>query len=132
MSADKAYLTLQALWRNRGAMPIELCTEHTFVEQYELTGDPPVGSLRMTGDSCLTKIVTVRIPWGAYTMEPQTESVMAEHFVVATDSVYAFKWQICLGPLSRKDTIHARCDRELIWRSRQAVNAPSYHRGQDG
>jgi hypothetical protein len=41
LPADKAYLTLQAAWRNPGPLPVWMCPEHSFVEQYELPGDPP-------------------------------------------------------------------------------------------
>jgi len=69
--------------------------------------------------------------WSSYTMGPQTESVMTEHFVVASGSVYTFRWQICQGLLSKKHSEHSSCDRELIWRSQQAVNAQASHQGQD-
>jgi hypothetical protein len=32
LPADKAYLTLQAAWRNPGLLRIRMCPEHSFVE----------------------------------------------------------------------------------------------------
>ena len=40
LRAGKAYLTLQAEWRNPGPLPIRMCPDHTFIEQYDLSGDP--------------------------------------------------------------------------------------------
>jgi hypothetical protein len=71
----------------------------------------------MAGYPGAAKVATVPMPPRVTTLGPQTESVMTEHFVVAAGSVYAFTWQICQGPLSRKALFHAQCDRELIWRS---------------
>ena len=51
LPGGKAYLTLQAVWRNPGAVPVRVCPDpgHSFVEQYGLGQDPPVGSFRMAG-----------------------------------------------------------------------------------
>jgi hypothetical protein len=119
LPGGKAYLTLRAAWRNPGPGPIRVCPEHSFVEQYELETDPPLGSFRVAGYPGLKKVATVPWPHRGYVMGPQTESVLTEHFVVAEGSVYAFTWQICQGRLSRRDQHHARCDRELIWSSSQ-------------
>ena len=119
LPGGKAYLTLQAVWRNPGPVPVRVCLDpgHSFVEQWELGKDPPLGSFRMAGYPGAAKVATVPMPPRVTTLGPQTESVMTEHFVVAAGSVYAFTWQICQGPLSRKALFHAQCDRELIWRS---------------
>jgi hypothetical protein len=121
LPGGKAYLTLQAVWRNPGPGPIWVCSEHTFVEQYELGADPPLGSFRMADYPGATKIATVPLHFREYVMGPQTESVMTEHFVVAAGSVYAFGWQVCQGRLSRKDRGHSRCFREIIWSSPQSA-----------
>jgi hypothetical protein len=117
LPGGKAYLTLQAVWRNPGAVPVRVCPDpgHSFVEQYELGQDPPLGSFRMAGYPGAAKVATVPMPPRVTTLGPQTESVMTEHFVVPAGSVYAFNWQICQGPLSRKALFHGQCDRELIW-----------------
>lgn len=94
----------------------EVCPEHTYVEQYELGADPPLGSFRMAGYPGARQTATVPGPRD-YSMGPQTESVMTEHFVVATDAIYGFAWNICQGQLSRKDPRHGQCRRELIWRA---------------
>ena len=116
-SDEKAYLSLHALWRNRGNLPIEVCAEHSFIEYCELKGDPPVGSLRWGAASPLDDVKRVAVPWDLFVMEPQTESQLTEHFVVATGAVYAFRWEICLGDApERKLYGHSTCHRELIWR----------------
>jgi hypothetical protein len=113
----KAYLTLQAVWRNPGPVAVNVCLdpEHSFVKQFELGADPPLGSFRMAGYPGAVEVAAVPMLPRPYTMGPQTESVMTEHFVVTVGSVYAFIWQVCQGPLSRKNQRHAQCDRELIW-----------------
>jgi hypothetical protein len=123
LPGGKAYLTLQAVWRNPGPGPIMVRPDHSFVEQYELGTDPPLGSFRVAGHPGLTKISTAPWRYRGYAMGPLTESVLTEHFVVPAGSVYAFTWQICQGrqPRGRRD--HALCDRELIWSSLQAETA---------
>jgi hypothetical protein len=108
-----------------GHGPVRVCPdpEHCFVEQYELGKDPPLGSFRQAGYPGAAKVATVPMPPRVTTLGPQTESVMTEHFVVAADSIYAFNWQICQGPLSRKSLFHGQCDRELIWSSPPAAAA---------
>lgn len=115
--AVPAYLTLQAVWRNPGPVAVNVCLdpEHSFVKQFELGADPPLGSFRMAGYPGAVEVAAVPMLPRPYTMGPQTESVMTEHFVVTVGSVYAFIWQVCQGPLSRKNQRHAQCDRELIW-----------------
>lgn len=121
LPGGKAYLTLQAAWRNPGPGPITVCPEHSFVEQYEFVEDPPLGSLRIADHPGARKIATVPLHLRGYVLGPQTESVMVEHFVVAAGSVYAFGWQVCQGRLSRKDHSHGLCIREIIWTSPQSA-----------
>ena len=117
LPSGKAYLTLQAVWRNPGPGPIEVCPEHSFVDQYELGADPALGSFWIADYPDATKIT--RVPWRyrKYKMGPLTESVLTEHFAVAAGSVYAFTWQICQGRHSPEGQPLALCARELIWRA---------------
>ncbi len=123
LPAGKAYLTLQAEWRNPGPLPIRMCPDHTFIEQYELAWDPPAGSLRLAGYPGAVKISKIPLTWPAYTMGPQTASIMTEHFVVAAGPVYAFTWVVCQGAISRKNKHHGWCSRELIWARPQTTGA---------
>ncbi len=123
LPAGKAYLTLQAAWRNPGPLPIRMCPEDSFVEQFELSGDPPPGSLRLAGWPGAKSISKVPVTWPAYTMGPQTVSIMTEHFVVTAGPIYAFTWVICMGAFSRKNQHHSWCSRDLIWASPQATSA---------
>jgi hypothetical protein len=121
LPGGKAYLTLQAVWRNPGPGPTTVCPEYSFVEQYELGTDPSLGSFRIAEYPGATKTVTVPLHIREYVMGPQTESVMTEHFVVVAGSVYAFSWHVCQGRMSRKDQSHSQCIREIIWSSPQSA-----------
>jgi hypothetical protein len=68
-------------------------------------------------------------------MEPNTDSIMQNHFVVDNDSVCGFRSTICLGTQShRRDLLqrlrrrsgnnagsHVMCARELIYRAGNVV-----------
>ena len=47
-------------------------------------------------------VTTAEAGWEAYVMEPGTESVMQDHFVVDRAGVYGFRFQICLSPGSTR------------------------------
>jgi hypothetical protein len=123
LSAAKAYLTLQAAWRNPGPAPIKMCPDHSFVTQYTLQGDPPPGNFRLHGHPGAREICHVPLTWPAYTMGPQTTSLMNEHFIVATDAVYYFNWVVCQGQTFRRSKHHSWCERDLIWSSSQLAGA---------
>jgi hypothetical protein len=116
LAVGKVCLTLQSVWHNPGPGPIRVCPDHSFVEQYELAINPPLGSFRIADCPGMTKIATVPWRYRAFIMGPQTESVVTEHFVISAGQVYAFNWQICMGLVPSGDR-HPRCHRELIWGS---------------
>ena len=121
LPGDKAYLTLQAVWRNPGPGPVTVCPEHSFVEQYEFVADPPRGSLRIADYPGAAKIATVPLHLRGYVLGPQTETVMVEHFVVAAGSVYAF----CVLD-ERISTVSVRpLERRLLPRQRAVPHACS-------
>jgi hypothetical protein len=139
LPGGKAYLTLQAAWRNPGPLPIWMCPEHSFVEQYALPGDPPAvgfrlehvvllgdplaGSLKLDGCPGAARISRIPLTWPKYKMGPNTVSNIIQPFVVTAGSVYVFNWVICLGAISRKNQNHSWCNRDLIWALPQATSA---------
>jgi hypothetical protein len=119
-------VTLNALWRNRGALPIELCSTHSGVEAFKLNEAAPIGTLRLEKGSNVTPFEVSKPSWTNYIMEPNTDSVMREHFVLNNGVVYAFKWTICLGSsLPNHKKSHFACTRELIWRADAGSAGPS-------
>ena len=124
-------ITLHALWRNRGPLPIELCPEHSAVEAFKIDRAVPLGGLALQPGPYVVLVAVSRPRWNMYIMEPTTDSVMHEHFVLDDDFVYGFRWTICLAPGSisgKHGDSHLVCTRELIWRNASApllANKPS-------
>jgi len=120
MTDDKTIVSLHALWRNRGPLPIELCPEHTRVEVFEIENRRTPGRLELGNADGVNLINSCSVSWGTYVMEPNTDSIMQEHFVVDRTSTYGFRWIICLSPGSIPGALersHVVCTRELIWRA---------------
>jgi len=116
---DRIAVTLSALWRNRGPVPISLCPEHSRVEAFRFDSSPTVGPLNLAHGSHVIRLPAARVPWSAYIMEPNTDSVMHQHFVLNRHSAYGFTWVICLMPGSLPGKFknqHLVCTRELLWR----------------
>ncbi len=133
LPGGRTCLALQSVWRNPGPGPIRVCPDHSFVEQYELGTDLPLGGFRITECPGIKKISVVPWRYHAYIMGAQTESVVTEHFIVPVGPVYAFTWRICLGRVPSGDR-HPQCSRELIWGStpvaaRRALKLPARRRG---
>ncbi len=112
-------VTLNAIWRNRGPLPIELCAAHSVVEAFKLSNSLPKGNLILLAGKEIESIAVVKPMWNVYVLEPNTDSVITEHFVLDRNYVYGFKWTICVGQLRRyrtRSTSHFICTRELLWR----------------
>lgn len=118
MDESKSVVTLQAIWRNRGPVALKLCPSHTRVEVFRLEKREAPSRLELTESPGVHLIVSAVPTWNSYIMEPSTDSVMHEHFVLAKGSLYAFRWLICLAPGSIPGTdeeAHLVCTREMIW-----------------
>lgn len=116
---ERAAVTLNALWRNRGPLAIELCAKHTGVELFEVVEAAALGRLQLGANVSARCLSVAKPTWSAYVMEPNTDSVMNEHFVLKRGILYGFRWTICMVPGSipgaRRDS-HLVCTRELLWR----------------
>ena len=97
LDASRMIVTLTALWRNRGDLPIEPCPEHSMVQMFTIDRSVPLGSLRLK-EPMVSEFATATAPWRSYVMEPNTDSTMHEHFVVESGSDYGFRWIVCLAP----------------------------------
>ena len=87
------------------------------VDMFAIHQSVPLGSLKLE-EPAVSRSATAMAPWGAYIMEPNTESTMHEHFVVQNGNNYGFRWIICLSPGSipgKHGKSHLVCTRELIW-----------------
>jgi hypothetical protein len=118
LDSEHVIATLNALWRNRGPLLIELCAEHSSVRVFVVEGSPPVGPLTLDEPF-------LEIPpwWSMYVLEPNTESIMQEHLTLERGRVYAFRWRLCLAPGSLPGKLagdHMQIRRELLWRAPNA------------
>jgi hypothetical protein len=110
-------VTLSAIWRNRGLLPICLCAKHSFVKAFRLPNKLPIGNLILEK---MAPTSVAEADWSDYVLEPNTDTVMTEHFVLKNDGIYGFKWTICIGQTHSRvtgATHHVDCTRELLWRS---------------
>lgn len=129
VNGGKMVVTLHALWRNRGPFPIELCSKHSIVEAFSIHPAVCLGDLQLQKGCHISLLKTVKPSWETYIMEPNTDSVMHQHFVVDDHFVHGFRWTICLVPESLRGK-HAKahhvctrefvCTRELMWRADRA------------
>jgi hypothetical protein len=90
-------VTLHALWRNRGPFAIELCSRHSIVEAFIIDPAPPLGDLQLQKGCHIRLLDTAKPSWKTYIMEPNTDSVMHQHFVVDDHFTHGFRWTIILG-----------------------------------
>lgn len=117
-------LTLHALWRNRGSLAIDLCAEHTGVELFQIVEPTAEGRLQLRPNGNVKRLSVAAPTWKVYVMEPNTDSVMHEHFLLRRGFLYGFRWTICLLPGSIPGVhkkSHLACTRELLWRSDQSI-----------
>ena len=119
LDGERIAVTVSAIWRNRGLVPISLCSEHSRVEAFRIAAAPLEGPLRLTRGPNVTPMPSADFPWSEYIMEPNTDSVMHQHFVLDPNCAYGFIWTICLAPGSfpgKHKNKHLICTRELVWR----------------
>jgi hypothetical protein len=115
---NRLAITLSALWRNRGPVPVSLCATHSIVEAFRIKPTVSLGPLSLQPQSDVVVFAVAKPTWTEYIMEPNTESVMHQHFVVDEHGAYGFRWTICLSPGSlpgKHRDAHLVCTRELIW-----------------
>jgi hypothetical protein len=113
LNDETAAVTLNAIWRNRGPLPIELCAKHTVVEAFILNESLPIGHLVLIPGEKIESVSVVKPTWDLYVLEPNTDSAMTEHFTLNHNYTHGFRWTICLG----QSVSHFTCSRELLWKS---------------
>jgi hypothetical protein len=125
MSETKALVTLQAKWRNPGALPVKLDTKETSVEVYEVDPGAELGNL--SGPDDLEAIYTCYPLDGLddYILEPGTDSTMQRHFVLDKSRIYLIRWIIQQRPDKPSSPAYF-WSRDLIWRySEPSKRAPA-------
>jgi hypothetical protein len=118
--ADVVVATLNALWRNRGPLMIELCREHSRVRVCRLHIPAEVRALDIDNEAVSERVMEIVPWWSTYVLEPNTESILQEHFTLERGHVYAFRWSICLPPESLpggRSPEHWFVRRDLIWQA---------------
>src|SRR5262249_14847715 len=88
IDATKIVVTLNAVWRNRGPLPIELCAKHSAVEAFKFGHSLRLGNLILQAGEQIERVSDVRPSWDAYVFEPNTDSVITQHFVLDRNYVY--------------------------------------------
>jgi hypothetical protein len=115
----KSVITLNALWRNRGKLPVELNPAKTFVAAYRVNPKIQSGPLELSsaGLEAMHRVEPFRDN-SAYILEPGTDSIMQQCFVLADTEVVLFHWAICIAAKQKaypslKEELW--CTRYIVW-----------------
>jgi len=119
IDAEKLALTLTAVWRNRGELPIELCPVHSRVQVFMIKRDVPFGMFKLQESDHVSEIARSEPSWTSYVMEPNTDSVMHEHFTIQSGSPWFSMGYLYGSRFTTRQILRAtlKCSRELIWYS---------------
>ena len=117
LDSDRFIVSLNAIWRNCGVIPIKLDPATSYVQVYRLNSGIRNGRLDPR-DGSIERLFKVEPIQEFYVMEPNTDSTMQEHFVLPSEGTYFFRWVIGYwdetNPLTDKNKAMI-CWRELIW-----------------
>lgn len=87
-------VTVNALWRNRGKLPLEINTAKTFLDVYYLDPSEPPGPISLAG----RKPSLTALPLSAfrgYILEPNADSVIQQCLILPSDRVCLMHWRMC-------------------------------------
>lgn len=97
LSPDKSVVAINAIWRNRGTVPIRMMTRDTRIEIFNVPADINCGAL--TSATNLGEPVAVHTPYAdheTFLFEPRTRSELQCHVVLNNGSVYLIRWNLLL------------------------------------
>lgn len=97
LDAEKSVVAINAIWRNRGTVPIRMLTRDTRIEIFAITPDIECGAL--TSATNLGEPVAVHTPYSdheTFLFEPRTRSELQCHVVLQNGSVYLVRWNLLL------------------------------------
>lgn len=120
IGAGKIVVTVNAIWRNRGKLPVDLDPARTFVKVYSLHEDILAGPFddRSKGLKLSFDARPLR-GWTGYTLEPSTESLIQQCFVLPENNACLFHFGVCI--CAKQDAYsylksEMWCERYLVWR----------------
>ena len=112
----RVLITIEAIWRNPGALPVRVDTNNVKIAVYELDKNASLGELDTHSNLKPFKYRSLPLSHRTeYILEPNTESIMQDHFVLGTEEVYLIRWEIYERPI-RPGAIAGLWSRDLIWR----------------
>jgi len=97
LDAEKSIVAINAIWRNRGTVPIRMMTRDTRIEIFAVAPDIECGAL--TSATNLGEPVAVHTPYAdheTFLFEPRTRSELQCHVVLKNKSVYLVRWNLLL------------------------------------
>lgn len=100
LGSDKVIVTLEAKWGNRGRFSIYLDEHNSYVSAIQIEETERSGTLLKERNE---EFVKAPLFHGPYIMEPNTESVMHQHFIMPRSGVFLFRWVIALNQKHSSD-----------------------------
>ena len=120
-------LTVNALWRNRGKLPVEIDTTKTSVGVYSLDKSQPLGPFNPQIKALSYRAFPLADCAG-YILEPGTDSTIQQCIVLPTNQMFVIHWAICIAA-SQKAYPYLKaemwCVRDYVWRSGEMENTAS-------
>jgi hypothetical protein len=117
--------TVEALWRNRGVLPVKLDTHETRVEIYALAKHLDEGPVRPSGVGMELRFdVRPLEKMEKFTLEPKTESRLQEHFNLKSNHTYLIRWVL------RQRRSKNFWQKELLWNPSETI-APNMRNTSD-
>jgi hypothetical protein len=105
-------VTIEAIWRNPGVLPVSLNTNKAKLKIYEIDSNAKLGILELPKE----KYIALPLKHLAkYILEPNTESTMQYHFTLEKEKVYFIRWDI-YECQTNPDAKEYSWSRDLIWR----------------
>lgn len=97
LTAEKSVVAINAVWRNRGAVPVRMMTRETRIEIFTIPADVPCGAL--TGADKLGPPMATYLPYAeqeTFLFEPRTRSELQCHVALENRAVYLIRWNLLL------------------------------------
>lgn len=118
-------LTVNAQWRNRGRLPIEIDTRKTFLKVYPIKPPLQIGPFHPQSLNPGYSANPLSDSVG-YILEPGTDSVMQQCLVLPPGQMFVLHWGICIAAKQqayRYLKSEMWCVRYHLWRSAAAPEA---------
>jgi len=109
----KVVVTVNALWRNRGRLPVEIDPNRVSLHVHQISPASESGPVDPKSDNaplCYTAHPLAGLV--TYILEPGTDSVIQQCLILPDDKVFLFRWQM---PMASNQRAYRYLKSELWW-----------------